>query len=89
MLAQDLFVEYNTMTNPNIFISQLRFSTGLKKVFSIKFQREIATIKGLGNIMLSRLKRERLRSLAKHVTIIRISYKDIVKTGIVFQWAKI
>ena len=77
------------MTNPNIFISQLRSSTDLKKVFSIEFQREIATIKGHGNIMLSRLKRERLRSLAKHVKIIRISYKDIVKTRIVFQWAKI
>ena len=67
----------------------LRSLTDVKKTFLLfKFQR-IATIKGLGNITLSQLKRERLRSLAKHVITIRISYKEIVKTKIVFQWVKI
>ena len=79
---------YNAMANPNLFSILVEILDRCKKVFLFKFQR-IATIIGLGNITLSRLKRERLLSLAKHVIIIRISYKEIVKTKIVFQWGKI
>ena len=78
------------MANPNLFSTLVEILDRCKKkyFFLFKFQR-IATIKELGNITLSQLKRERLRSLAKHVITIRISYKEIVKTKIVFQWAKI
>ena len=89
-LSQFTSFLFNTIKWPILIYSQflLRSSTDVKKVLIFKFQR-IATIRGLGNIMLSRLKRERLRSLAKHVIIIRIFYKEIVKPKIVFQWAKI
>ena len=84
-------VQYSIIQWPILICSQhlLRSLADVKKGFFLfKFQR-IATIKGLGSITLSQLKRERLHSLAKHVITIRISYKEIVKTKIVFQWVKI